>query len=73
MIVMIRDWLHGLHCQLTGCPLPHEISDAQEARIQVSEERLVRVEDKIDQMIIRRAGSDFLEDAMTNREADRGR
>ena len=73
MIAMIQGWFHNLRCRMTGCPSSHEVVAAQETRVRDSVQRLDRVENKLDQMIIRKAGSDFLAEALANQEADRGR
>ncbi len=63
MIDLIRGWLHSLRGRLTR----HRVND-QRTPMQETEQRLERVERKLDAMIIRKAGPDFLDAAMTNRE-----
>ncbi len=74
MIYLLQSWAHDLRCRITGCPSMLDLHPDQETRVRESEQRLERVEDKLDQMIIRKAGPDFLDAALTNQEGDdRGR
>ncbi len=71
MMTLIRTWLHDTRCRTFGCHSSLELTNEQRDRVRASDDRLMRVEDRIDQMIIRRAGPDFLAEALTNREIDR--
>lgn len=70
MIRMMGDRLHDLRCWLFGCRVDHDDDDPTPVKTPI-EERFDRIEQRIDSLIIEKAGRDFLDAAMTNREGRR--